>query len=143
MPSVEPSASGLFHAPTRVVSVQSLRVFHEQLLALCVLPAPDNTMVMRIQDPNLSNKPDKLILIFDSTTLTCEFSAEGIIALHTTQQIRGSSIITSSFSCRFPGELEIVKERSFEVHDEDVVDQETKEESISLEDWMLRPDEWL
>jgi len=105
--------------------------------------SPDNTMVMKIQDPKLSKKPDKLILIFDSATLTCEFSDEGIIALHTTQQISGNSVMTSSYSYTIPGKFEIVEKSWCKMTNEKVIDEEIKEEPISFEDWMLRPDEWL
>ncbi len=105
--------------------------------------SPDNTMVMKIRNPNLSDKPDMLILIFDSTTLTCEFSEDGIIALHTTENRGGTSVVTTSCSYYFPDKHE--DEKSLSKSDAKVYDPPQdveKEDTITLEDWMLRPDEW-
>jgi len=105
--------------------------------------SPDNTMVMKIQDPTLSDKTDKLILIFDSTTLTCEFSDDGIIALHATSNKSGSSVITSSYSYEFSNETDN-KINLLKVIDEceNTQNEVEKEDPLSLEGWMLRPDEW-
>ena len=45
---------------------------------------PDNAMVMMIRDPHINERPNKLILIFDSASITYDFSKEGEIALLTT-----------------------------------------------------------
>jgi hypothetical protein len=105
--------------------------------------SPDNTMVMKIQDPKLTEKPDKIILIFDSTTLTCEFSKDGVIALHATENKKGDSHKTVSYSCVFSNKSttteQVLKDIPItELKNDDV----EKEEPLHLEDWMLHPDEW-
>ncbi len=105
--------------------------------------SPDNTMVMKIQNPKLSNKPDKLILIFDSTTLTCEFSENGIIALHTTEYANNGSVVTSCYSWVAPNNSEETDALSDEsCQSESSYHEVEKEEPLFLEDWMLHPNEW-
>ena len=105
--------------------------------------SPDNTMVMKIQDHGLSEKPDMLILIFDSTTLTCEFSDDGLIALYATTQTKDKSSIASSYSCYLPEVTEKKDKYSQESPGQKVIPEEVdKEEPILIEEWMLRPNEW-
>lgn len=106
--------------------------------------SPDNTMVMKIQDPKLSDKTDKLIIIFDSTTLTCEFSETGIIALHATSHKNNPSEITTSYTYEFSHDQENSNDllKVVDEHENPLNDLE-QEDSLILEDWMLWPNEWM
>ena len=98
--------------------------------------SPDNAMVMKIQDPSVSGKTDKLIFIFDSTMLTCEFSDGDIIAFHATSHKSDSGEITSSYTYSFSDKSVKADEMINFPNDPE------KEEPLSLEDWMMCPGEW-
>lgn len=105
--------------------------------------SPYNTMIMKIKNSKFSDKTDKLILIFDSTTFTCEFSEGGLVAFHATSIKSDSGKITSSYTYNFSDKsgknnnLLIDTDKSINLHNDP-----EKEEPLSLEDWMLCPDEW-
>ena len=107
--------------------------------------SPDNTMVLKIYDPKLNNTPDKIILIFDSTTLTCEFADSGLIALHATDYDKNSSGITSTCSWTYHDGQNTITKNTLQINrTEKLLNNEiNKEDTLYLEDWMLHPNEWI
>jgi hypothetical protein len=101
--------------------------------------SPDSSVVMKIQDLGCSNIPDQLILIFDSTSFTYEFSEEGTIAMRASTQTGDTFKITSACSLYLPkGVKKLNNPAVKQITDERV---ET-EEPMNVEDWMLRPADW-
>lgn len=86
--------------------------------------------------------PDKLILVFDTTTLTFEFSEQGRIAMTSPEGVRYAARIrlarvadqTSYDRNATPSDSEI-----FRILNEEAGD----EPEMELKEWMLKPSEWL
>lgn len=82
----------------------------------------DNSMHLMFHDPAIKEKPEKIVFIFENTTVTCNISDSLIIAMVT----HGRS---SNPAENYQGNTPSLKQ--------------DMEEPLILEDWMLRPDEWI
>lgn len=105
--------------------------------------SPDKTMVMKIQDPGLSEKPNKLILIFDSASITYDFSKEGEIALLTTSTSSGQTS-TNFYVTAYPTQLidSNSEEKIEQLIHGTLGDNDEPEEALDIEAWMMQPEEW-
>ncbi|MBA7516685.1 hypothetical protein ES705_08733 [subsurface metagenome] len=104
----------------------------------------DSTIIVKIQDKVFTDKPQKLILILDSTQLTYRLSEVGDLALEYSQQ--SSTYIRSSIICSNTKRSEIGKKDSNRMEDLNyaIIAEETEDEDdVVLEDWMFNHKEWL
>lgn len=103
----------------------------------------DNIVELESLNPDKDNRPNKLILIYDSTSLTFEFTETGELALISTintQNLsssgRGNRAKTSSNALLSE---KFIKSLMKNAVTEDV----DAEEELELQEWMMQPKSWL
>ena len=102
----------------------------------------DHSMVMKIQNHDLTNAEHTFIFIFDSASVTYEFDENGVIALYPEKKYYNgptSTFYINSGSGSTRGE---VKKSDYDI-DALQWNEVAEEEPMELEPWMLAPDTWI
>ena len=101
-------------------------------------------LVMKIQDSQMKEKPNKVILIFDSASISYDFSKEGEVALLTTTS-SGASSRSSFYVMAYEDKstLNYTDQQWLELFEQVQMDEKEIEEPMELENWMLKPNEWI
>jgi hypothetical protein len=93
-----------------------------------------------------NNKPNKLILIFDSTSLTFEFTDEGELALISTcntDNAQFSSAASSKSPHKALSQIVFSEQYVETIMKRSLAEKTEEEEEMEIQDWMLHPEAWL
>jgi hypothetical protein len=105
--------------------------------------SPDNTLVVRIQNPFSLNQLHKFIFVFDSASITYELDESGEFAFVTSNQSGGRTADINHVVSRDQS-LQTSEENKRPSTDLNAIQgEEETEEALKVEDWMLNPEKWM
>lgn len=123
-----------------------LSLFFTHKLSAQILFDDNLTSVNRVElgsfDADEDNRPNKLILIYDSTSLTFEFTESGELALISTcTTLHSNAVGNPNVSTSSSGI--ILTEKYIQSIMKEAVDEAVdEEEDLEINDWMIHPEKW-
>lgn len=102
-----------------------------------------STVEMGLINADEDNKPNKLILIYDSTSLTFEFTEDGELALISTSQPSYLLSAGGKSSSKSSSNLVLSEQYINTIMKKAVTEQVDEEEDMELQDWMIHPEGWI
>ncbi len=102
-----------------------------------------NTVEMGLINSEEDTRPNKLILIYDSTSLTFEFTENGELALISTSQASYVHSAGGKSPSKASSNLVLSEQHINSIMKEAVAENVDEEEDMELQDWMIHPEGWL
>lgn len=94
-------------------------------------------------DSGGDNKPNKLILVYDSTSLTFEFTQDGELAQISTSNTLYSHLSGGKTSSKYSSEMVLSEQYIQSLINNAIVENADEEEEMELQEWMIHPEGWL
>lgn len=89
------------------------------------------------------NRPNKLILIYDSTSLTFEFTDDGELALISTNNTLYSQSAGGRTQSKGTSKIYLSEKYIKSIMEKAVTENVDKEEDLEIQEWMIHPEGWL
>lgn len=102
-----------------------------------------STVEMGMINSDEDNRPNKLILIYDSTSLTFEFTEDGELALISTSQPSYLYSSGGKSSSKASSNLILTENYINTIMKKAISENVDEEEDMELQDWMIHPEGWL
>lgn len=103
----------------------------------------DNIIDLSSINPEEDNHPDKLILIFDSTSLTFEFTDDGELTFISTSKVLYSNSSGKSSTSGISSSKKLSEQYLRTIMCDAIADKTDEEEEIEIQEWMIHPEGWL
>jgi hypothetical protein len=103
----------------------------------------DNFVEKDLINPQNDHRPNKLILIYDTTSLTFEFTENGELALIYTCSTLHSQYAAGGTSSKASSKIDLSENYIKSIMGKAVTENVDNEEDMELQEWMIHPEGWL